>query len=196
MLQNIPRMEKVIVVLGYKNEACGKLHPIAIHRANKGVEVAKANIQRHQNIRLVCTGGFGNKFNQSNTAHGQLIQHHMQNKGLTKPLFLPHAPSHNTYEDGKFCAQITHSRKISEILLVTSDFHMKRGFLWFYHFNPGIKIHCCPAVTQSPETQITDSDMDTLIQHEKRAIKSFYHDFPKTPPLPMLYDWDQLNLPV
>lgn len=179
-----------IVVLGYKNKPDGTLHPISQQRANQAFELAQRLIAQEQTVKLLCTGGFGGNFNQSNIAHGQLVQNFLCDLGLSQQQFLPFANSKNTYEDGRFCAERIELITIKKLILVTSDFHIKRGFLWLHHFCPNVNIICKPA-----KTMIKEQELAKLIAHEKRAINRFYQDFPDTQTLEQLYDWNSLHLP-
>lgn len=184
-------MNAIIIVLGYKNSPTGELHAIAQQRAVKAAEIAS-----QQSGNIICTGGFGENFNQSATAHGMLIQHFLVNLGVNRARFLSHAPSRNTYEDGRFCAdiietQVKTGKKTEEIHLITSDFHIRRGFLWLHHFCPQLRIVCHPA-----KTQVSSKEMQTLLAHEDKAIANFYRDFPETPDLNAMYQWNNLQLPA
>lgn len=178
--------DTITIVLGYKNTPQGELHPIMQQRANKAAEIAQA----HQ-TPILCTGGWGVKFNQHPFPHALHVQRWLQNQGIAASQFLPYAASKNTYEDGKLCADIIRLFHVERINLVTSDFHMQRGFLWLRHFNPQLTINCFPAITD-----IAPEDFVALLEHEKRAIARFYQDFPETPPLDTLYDWQALPIPM
>ena len=179
-----PNSTELLILLGYKNTPDGKLHAISQQRANTALAVAQ-----HTRCRLLCTGGFGSQFNQSSFPHGLLLQEYLQQQGIASQRFLPPALSRNTYEDGKFSTGHCQQYNIRRILLVTSDFHVQRGYLWLRHFNPGIAIHCCPAPTPA-----TEPNIDALLAHERQAVAQFYRDFPDTPPLTQLYDWQSLGI--
>lgn len=187
---NQEKMSSIIIILGYKNESDGTLHPISQQRANKAFAVAQEFSSRSQAVKLLCTGGFGDAFNQTDTSHGSIVQTYLEDLGLHKQLFLPIAASQNTYEDGKLCAELLHDMTVNNLILVTSDFHIQRGFLWLNHFSPKGSITCEPAITKTDKPKLT-----SLLAHEKRAITLFYQDFPATQPLEQLYDWHSLDLP-
>lgn len=175
----------LIVLLGYQNDARGKLHNIALERAREALSQAR----QHPQHRLLCTGGFGTNFNQSRHPHGELMQAWLQNQGVEKSRFLPYAPSRNTYEDGKYCSAAIARFNISTIYLVTSDFHIQRGFLWIRLFNPTVSVQCYPSATNTEQANLRQ-----LQNHEQQALKRFYQDFPETPKLATLYPWQSLGL--
>ena len=177
-----PLSRSVVIVLGYKNEVDGSLDAIARQRADKAFEIAQGS-----DVNVLCTGGRADHFNQSDIDHGVWMQRYLQDKGIRKAQFLPVARSRNTYEDGKLCAEILHNSGISQIILVTSDFHIQRGFLWLHHFCPRLLIVCKPS-----RTLASDDELFALKAHEHRAIRLFYQDFPETLCLNALYDWRSL----
>lgn len=176
----------ITLVLGYKNTAQGELLPVMQQRAKQALRIAQ-----QFNTPILCTGGWGEKFNQHPCAHASHVQRWMQQQGAPATQFLPYAASRNTYEDGKLCAQAIRLFNVKKVYLVTSDFHIQRGFLWLRHFSPHIDIICKPS-----ETVITEPSRNTLYAHERQAIAQFYRDFPDTPAVETLYDWSSLGLPV
>ena len=181
----------IVIVLGYKNHPDGTLHPISQQRARKAFEVTQECTSQQTPVKLLCTGGFGRHFNQNINSHGLLVQKYLEKMGLKKQLFLPIIASQNTYEDGKLCAEQLSNESVNELILVTSDFHIQRGFLWLNHFCPQLSITCAPA-----KTKTNDIELKKLLAHEKQAIDIFYHDFPNTQNLEQLYDWDSLCPPI
>lgn len=174
--------EAVTVLLGYKNSPQGELHPIMQQRARKAQETA----QEFQ-TPIVCTGGWGPAFNQHAFPHALHVQNWLQSNGVTPEQFLPYAASRNTYEDGKLCGNIIRLFKVKTVYLVTSDFHIQRGFLWLRHFSPQVSLIPAPS-----ETAVPDKEMQQLLAHEQQAIARFYQDFPGTPSLDTLWDWHRL----
>ncbi|XOV79959.1 MAG: YdcF family protein [Aestuariibacter sp.] len=174
-----------IVVLGHKNSSAGQLSDIAQARC----KVAFQLYQKTQ-LKLICTGAFGDKFNNTSRSHAQHLQAYLHQLGVPTAKFLASTMSHNTYEDGKLTAKIIEQHLISHIHLVTSDFHLQRAFLWFKLFNGELKITPCSATTIATETQLQQ-----LHGHEKQALINFYRDFPDFPDVASFQDW-QISLPA
>ena len=177
-------MDEVAVLLGYKNSLNGTLADIAEQRVEKAFDVL-INLQ----VPIICTGGFGENFNQSNQAHALHLQSALMNKGINASRFLPPSLSRNTYEDGKLTSETLTNKKVSRLHLITSDFHIQRGYLWMKLFMPEVDVLCHPATTFAKE-----SELISLQEHEIQAIKNFYRDFPDFPPLETLEDWSQYKL--
>lgn len=175
----------ITIVLGYKNTPEGELLPIMQQRAQMAQSVA-------QNFKtpIVCTGGWGASFNQHVFPHALHVQRWLQANGVQPSQLLPYAASRNTYEDGKLCADIIRLFKVETVYLVTSDFHIQRGFLWLRHFSPNIDI-----IPQPAKTQASAAELEILVAHEKQALAKFYEDFPDTTALAKVYDWATLELP-
>ncbi len=171
--------DALILVLGHKNDPQGELSSIAKQRC-----LAACELYYITNQPVVCTGGKHPKFNQGNQNHAHYLQAFMQSNGVPGQAFIDHAPSLNTYEDGKLSAAILGKFKVKIIHLVTSDFHIKRAFLWQKKFSPQCQIQCYPARTIAPENEIQQ-----LHQHEKNAINQFYRDFPDFPSIEQFEDW-------
>ncbi|BDX08609.1 YdcF family protein [Planctobacterium marinum] len=174
--------EAVTVLLGYKNSPEGELHPIMQQRARKAQETA----QKFE-TPIVCTGGWGATFNQHVFPHALHVQKWLQANGVKSEQFLPYAASRNTCEDGKLCADIIRLFKIKTVYLVTSDFHIQRGYLWLRHFSPQVTLIPTPSETEAP-----GEEMQKLLVHEQQAKARFYQDFPGTPSLDALYNWSEL----
>lgn len=175
----------IAVVLGYKNQPSGGLHDIATQRAEKALEVVS-----NQPCKIICTGGFGENFNQSSQSHAAHLMAWLQQKGIPKSQFLPPSLSRNTYEDGKFTATTIATQAVARLHLITSDFHLQRGYLWLKLFMPETHLVCHPA-----QTKVNPAILRALLHHEQQAIKNFYRDFPTFPPLATLQDWQQYTLP-
>jgi len=150
-----------IVVLGSPNDEKGKLLPIAISRC----EQALLEFKKHPTAKVLCTGGFGLHFNQTNLPHGHYCQQYLQSKGISAQHFLPITLSAFTLEDASLSLAILQKHQINKVILVTSDFHIERSKFVFNHFMPEIHFEYAPAKTISSKTE-----QDKLILHEKKAL--------------------------
>ena len=57
--------------------------------------------------------------------------------------------AYNTSGNAIETAQWTKDRNIHSIILVTSDYHIRRALLEFYHYLPHVKIYICPLITKN-----------------------------------------------
>lgn len=167
-------MADAIVVLGYKNDADGRLHPIAQQRCEQAYQCYQQSSSPPP--KLICTGGIDAKFNPTSTNHAQYLQRYLQQLGTSADDFLPQVPSRNTYEDAKLAMAVIEQADIQSVTLVTSDFHMHRARLWFALFMPKLNLHSAAATTLATELELA-----TLQAHEVRAVAQFHRDFPEVP---------------
>ncbi|MEW6989126.1 YdcF family protein [Colwelliaceae bacterium 6441] len=165
-------MTVAVVVLGSPNDEKGNLLPIAISRAKK----AAMEYQRIANGKILCTGGFGQHFNLTSTPHGHYLQKYLMQCGIPPASFLDVALSAFTLEDATLALPILEKNAINRVVLVTSDFHMERAKLIFNHVMPDIEFEYAES-----ETLVSKHAYQTLIQHEKNAIKRELANFMRDP---------------
>jgi len=154
-------MNTAIVILGSPNDEKGKLLSIAIERC----EQAFIEHQKIPLAKLLCTGGFGEQFNTTDTPHAQYIQQYLLNKNVPVDNFLPQVMSRFTLEDALLSVPVIEQFNIDHIILVTSDFHMARAKYIFSMLMPNISLECAEALTNK-----TTEEMQRLSLHEKKAL--------------------------
>ena len=155
-------MTCAIIVLGSPNDPLGNLLPIAISRCEKALQ----EYYRIGDCKILCTGGFGQYFNVTNNPHGRYVQQYLERKGIASTAFLEIALSAFTLEDATLAKPILQKNAITDVVLVTSDFHIKRAELVFSHILPEINFEYATATTL-----VTDVEFERLVEHEKKAIK-------------------------
>ena len=116
--------------------------------------------------KILCTGGFGRHFNTTISPHGKYAQDYLESSGVLAESFLEIALSSFTLEDATLSQPILEANSIKNVVLVTSDYHMKRAKLVFSHILPNIKIECSEAVTSA-----SDDELKRLTRHESIAIE-------------------------
>ncbi|AOT15596.1 YdcF family protein [Pseudoalteromonas luteoviolacea] len=127
-------MDKVIIVLGHKNDNQGHLSPLSIARCELALELFKSQ----QNSRLICTGGFGANFNQTAIAHADINQQYLINNGIKAAHFLPNALSRFTIEDATLTYPILKQLNVPQVDIISSGFHISRVQLIFDRVMPSI----------------------------------------------------------
>jgi uncharacterized SAM-binding protein YcdF (DUF218 family) len=161
-------MSCAIVILGSPNDKDGNLLPIAISRA----EAALVEYKKRGSCKLLCTGGFGKQFNSTNTPHGRYLQKYLVSKGIPSSAFIEIALSAYTLQDATLSKPILEQHSITRCILVTSDFHMERAKLVFKHIFPQLDFEYSKA-----KTLVSDAELQTLVTHEKSAIKRELENF-------------------
>jgi uncharacterized SAM-binding protein YcdF (DUF218 family) len=155
-------MKTAILVLGSINDEHGVLSPISQSRCDKALEVYQANPSSY----LLCTGGFGENFNVTSLPHAVYTRRYLCTKGIAQDTFLEIAPSRFTVEDATLSKPILLTNGCSNLIVVTSDFHMDRVKLIFNHFLPEFDIEFVEADTPLPKTAV-----QRLVAHEVFAIE-------------------------
>ncbi|MDK1287635.1 YdcF family protein [Pseudoalteromonas umbrosa] len=155
-------MEKVIIVLGHKNDNQGNLSPLSIARCELALDIFK----QQQNARLICTGGYGDNFNQTAIAHSNINKQYLISKGIQAEHFLPSALSRFTIEDATLSYPVLKQLNSPQVDIISSDFHIPRVQLIFDKVMPSISKNYLSA--PSP---ISVQELSKLKKHEVFAIK-------------------------
>jgi len=151
---------KVIVVLGAANSPNGKLGTMAIERLEACYKLfTKEDL-------IVCTGGWGNHFNTTKQPHAFYAKEYLIKKGVENEAFLPFALSNNTVEDAVKVKEILAAILYDKLVIITSDFHLKRVQLIFDKIVKESNIeYCCVKSKMSKEERIN------VVKHENKALK-------------------------
>ena len=150
-----------IVILGAPNDDTGKLSSIARERCEQGLQEHR----RHPAARILPTGGWGAHFNTTAHPHHHYTRRYLESQGVPTELFVEGADSTNTIEDAKLCRPIVERHGFTQLLVVTSDFHLPRAEFLFRREFPSIALSFSGARTYLPATEI-----QRLVQHEERAL--------------------------
>lgn len=113
-----------IMILGAPNDNQGNLSLLAKTRLKQG----KKELFLNPGFKILLTGGFGQHFNETNNPHWKYAKWFLINKLSVSPdSFLPEAiESSNTVEDIEKAKSLFQKYKFSKIIIVTSEFHLKR----------------------------------------------------------------------
>ena len=155
-------MSKAIILLGGPNNAQGELSEIVIKRCQTAFEY-------HLNfpeLKILCTGGFGAHFNETEHAHADYVKAYLKELGVHDTQFLPIAESRFTLEDALLTKPILQRADISEVVLITSSFHMKRAKYIFNRLCPELFLECVEA-----PTPVCEHELEKLLAHEVRALQ-------------------------
>lgn len=126
----------LIIVLGSTNTKKGVLSPIAKSRAAKAYEFWNLN----PDFKFLLTGGFGERFNQTDKPHGSYVQDYLISLGVPSSVILGVVESFNTIEDAFLSFMALEDIKIDLLVVSTSDFHVRRARLIFEKMFRGQKM--------------------------------------------------------
>jgi hypothetical protein len=112
----------ILILLGNTNDVNHELSDIAKTRADLAVELLIHDLK----LKVIPTGAFGN-FNESSMPHGEILTKYLIAKGIPKERILPFTRSSNTVEDAYgVLRSVSIISEINKIVIVTSQYHMKR----------------------------------------------------------------------
>jgi uncharacterized SAM-binding protein YcdF (DUF218 family) len=161
-------MKSAIIVLGYINDKNGNLPPIAVSRC----EAALLQYNKMSDCKVLCTGGYGEKFNTTDTAHGLHMQNCLIQKGVNAADFLEVPLSTTTREDALLSKPILIKNSIDQVFLVTSEFHIKRASAIFSTIMPDTRFKYAEA-----KTDVSKEEFKILVLHEEKSLKRFTKNF-------------------
>ncbi|UCE42934.1 MAG: YdcF family protein [Candidatus Aminicenantes bacterium] len=115
-------MDGIIIILGSPNDDQGNLSEMATGRLAQGL----AEFRRHKGYKILCTGGFGEHFNTTDKPHALYAIRHLIREGVPESDILEIVKSRNTVEDALLSKPIIAKHGVRSLIVVSSDFHMKR----------------------------------------------------------------------
>lgn len=155
-------MRKIILLLGASNDAKGELSQMAIDR----LECAYSIYTNNSDVIFLCTGGFGEHFNTTKTAHAEYLRQWLLLKGVKEIDFLPHIMSSNTYEDIQGLKNVIGSISTDLLIVITSDFHVKRARMLYEMFISHENVLFIPAISK-----LGADELCNRVAHEEKAIQ-------------------------
>lgn len=159
----MPAGKLAIVLLGAPNDEHGNLSAMARERCDQ----AYAESVRHPDALILPTGGFGAHFNVTDKPHAFYTRNYLVGKGVAPARFLSGAESGNTIQDAALAVPILQAAGVTDILLVTSDFHVERASFLFRRALQGTGI----AMAVSPSaTHVPPEEMERLRAHETSSL--------------------------
>ncbi|TGE85771.1 YdcF family protein [Pseudoalteromonas sp. KS88] len=150
-----------IIVLGSPNCKSGELSKIAKSRCDKAFQLYTQN----PSCKVLCTGGFGEHFNTSPFAHGELTKDYLIKQGISRNAFLDVALSRFTFEDATMSLPILTANNIKKATVVSSEFHIKRVEYVFSNLISHIELNYLAATTP-----LDPAELELLYQHEEKAM--------------------------
>jgi len=163
---------KLIILLGNTNSANGELSEIAKARC----AVAISAIKNNSEYRVLPTGGFGDHFNTSNTAHWKHLTKYLMSQGISPDVMMVPQESSNTLEDALVARRISVLNKASAISVVTSEFHLERVRYIFERLFPDFHLEFLAA-----EDNYVRSKINELKTHELENLEKIKREWVITP---------------
>ena len=156
-------MKQIILTLGAPNDEQGNLSPMAVDR----LECTWGLYLHNDNVKVLCTGGFGESFNTTKFPHAYYSKRFLMKKGVKEHDFLDFALTTNTVEDFRLSKPIIEREKPDLLLVVTSDFHMKRVKLLH-----DLILNYPHVVFVPAKSSLSGGELAPLVLHEELAIRA------------------------
>ncbi|MBI2146309.1 YdcF family protein [Candidatus Woesearchaeota archaeon] len=152
----------IILILGHRNNEKGKLSSIARERLQQGIK----EYRKRPGSKMMVTGAYGPNFNTTARPHAYYLQDYLREQGVPKRDILPFVPSTNTMEDARLSRTMISHHRSTEIVVVTSDFHLPRARYLFQKAFAGYTLHFVESATI-----IAAEELRTLRAHEKKSLR-------------------------
>ncbi len=162
MSQPLIHLSGLIIVLGSNNTDQGILSPIAKSRAAKAYEFWSSN----QHFKFLLTGGFGAHFNQTEKPHGIYVKDYLMSLGLPSSKVIGIVESFNTIEDAFLASIALEGVIIDQLVVSTSDFHIRRARLIFEKVFPNLRMKFL-----SSTPPVSEAQKKKLETHENISIR-------------------------
>jgi len=120
-------MPGVIIILGGSNDNRGNLSVNTVLRIELALDVFSQNPE----YKILVTGGYGEHFNCTNRPHYYYILKHLEKRRVRKRDLLLPVMSNSTIEDARNSKNILYMYGATNIILITSKFHMLRAKIIF-----------------------------------------------------------------
>ena len=155
----------MIVVLGSPNSEDGELYSIAKERC----ELALAEYTKRPGWKILLTGGYGAHFNTTDQPHAAYLRHYLVKRGIPSQAIVEFAESTNTLQDASISKPIVLKYNVSEIVVITSDYHIDRARYVFEREFADTEIHIEFSVSQTEE-EVCEFDLKAQKKHEQEAF--------------------------
>jgi uncharacterized SAM-binding protein YcdF (DUF218 family) len=154
-------MKGVIILLGAPNDEKGRLSTIARERCEQAIREYK----KHPDYKILPTGGFGSHFNVTDKPHAYYSSRYLISKGVPERDILEFAESSNTTEDAELSWPIIQKYGGERVIVVTSDFHIRRARIIFEKRFSEIHV-----IFTGSKTHLSEKELDKLKLKEKSAL--------------------------
>ena len=156
------KINGLIIVLGSPNSEKGELYSTGLERCQTAAE----QYRLHPDYYFLLTGGFGAHFNTTSFPHAHYVKNCLIGLGIPESRFTEFAESRNTIEDAALSRPIVEKYAAKDLIIITSEFHLKRAEHVFRRVYAGFDGTTCFIPAKNP----SDCDMQEIQRHEKEAL--------------------------
>jgi len=153
--------DAIIVVLGSINDKYGNISDIGLSRLDKGVEIYK----QQYNAKILLTGGYSKGKKAAEHPYSYYAKQLIMKKGVPEKDIIGLVMSKDTVEDAKLSVPYLNKTDGRAIIVITSDFHMRRTkYIFNKVFNEKELIFI------EAEYKSTDDEISALRDTEKKEL--------------------------
>lgn len=154
-----------IFILGHSNDDDGRLSAASERRIAYAISILERAKSENQSVYLLSTGGFGDNFNTSNTAHHIWVEAELKKRGYSSHIRSgERLGSAHTVEDAILIREYCTRNDVRSFVVVTNEFHLARSQLVFDAIFDPISVTVLAA---DDPIEIRQTDFE----HESAAIK-------------------------
>ena len=153
-------MNGTVILLGAPNDDTGKLSSLAVERCREALKVYEHRV----GFSILPTGGFGEHFNRTAKPHAYYTRNFLLENGVPTKDILEPALSSFTLEDAALSRPIVDRYGIKDLIVVTSDFHLRRVKLIFERTFKGYTLSF-----RGSKTNLQQDELSALVAHEEQA---------------------------
>lgn len=150
-----------MIILGSVNDDEGNLSGIAKERLDQGIKEYKTC----PGFKILLTGGYGKHFNRTGKPHAFYAKRYLLEKGIKEENILGFAESFDTVEDAFLSKLIVKKYKVKNLMMITSDFHIKRVRYIFEKVFENYNLIFSPS-----KTNVSKEKLDSLKEHEIKSL--------------------------
>lgn len=179
-------MQGIVILLGASNDRDGHLSGIAVERCEQAIREYRQN----PDYKILPTGGYGAHFNVTDQPHAFYTRQYLVARGIPADDILEFAASSNTVEDAVLSRPIVEKYGVGRMVVVTSDFHVRRARHLFEREFHGIEMTFSGCATHLPQAELAARQ-----QHEEQALRQLYSQEAE-PPAINSSELSQVNPPL
>ncbi|WP_286260600.1 YdcF family protein [Pseudoalteromonas apostichopi] len=151
----------IIVVLGSTNDKHGSISRIGLSRLDKGLEIYK----KQENSKILLTGGYSKGKKVAEHPYSYYAKQLILKKGVIEEDIIGLVMSKDTVEDAKLSVPYLKHVNDRNIIIITSDFHMRRTKYIFNKIFKGKKLYFIEA-----EYKASDAEISALTETEEKEL--------------------------
>ena len=160
------QINSVIVIFGAPNSLNGVLSVFAKNRCDAALSVFSSN----NNHGILLTGGYGEHFNKSPMPHFEYQERYLLEMGQPPGSIIGRLNTTDTIDDVIQSIKFCEGKSITQLIVVTSDFHIPRVKILFDIYNPS-KSRSFHIEYKGTTTDVQPFEMFSLMKHETESIE-------------------------